>query len=172
MSEGDWTLMLRSHGIRPTANRIILLRALSAADSSLTLSELEHRIQSIDKSGLSRALSLFRQCHLVHDVEDGDGSVRYELCTGSGGREDDTFGCDARRLCGDRYQLCSQRNLPVVCQEDGAPAGIVRLCKKKRCSTASLRHGTSEGHRVKNQYSDSDVVYSFFHLYFSDKLSH
>lgn len=145
MSEEDWTLMLRSHGIRPTANRIILLRALSAADSSLTLSELEHRIQSIDKSGLSRALSLFRQCHLVHDVEDGDGSVRYELCTGSGGREDDDqhvhFFCER---C--HHTFCLYDNpIPSVVMPEGYVVTGINYVVKGICPSCAKKMGRRQG---------------------------
>ena len=35
---------------------------------------------SIDKSGIFRALSLFKDNHLVHTIEDGGDGVRYELC--------------------------------------------------------------------------------------------
>jgi Fur family ferric uptake transcriptional regulator len=43
------------------------------------MTELEDRIGSIDKSGIFRALTLFKEQHLVHVLEDGEG-VRYELC--------------------------------------------------------------------------------------------
>ena len=46
----------------------------------MSLTELEYKILSIDKSGVFRALSLFREHHLVHVIEDGGDGVRYELC--------------------------------------------------------------------------------------------
>jgi Fur family ferric uptake transcriptional regulator len=72
-------LLLQQHGIRPTANRIIVAKALADGDRPLTMSELEDRIGSIDKSGIFRTLTLFKEQHLVHVVEDSEGS-RYELC--------------------------------------------------------------------------------------------
>ena len=46
----------------------------------MSLTELEYKILSIDKSGVFRALTLFREHHLVHVIEDGGDGVRYELC--------------------------------------------------------------------------------------------
>lgn len=72
--------MLMEHGIRPTANRIVVVNALSGIHSPMSLSELERKILTIDKSGIFRALTLFREHHLVHVIEDGSNGVRYELC--------------------------------------------------------------------------------------------
>ena len=79
MNESDFTLLMKEHGIKPTANRIIVAKALSEENLPLSMTELEDRIGSIDKSGIFRALTLFKEQRLVHVLEDGDG-VRYELC--------------------------------------------------------------------------------------------
>ena len=52
--------MLQEHGVKPTANRIVVVKALADAERPLSLSELEYKILSIDKSGVFRALTLFR----------------------------------------------------------------------------------------------------------------
>lgn len=72
--------MLLEHNIRPTANRVMLVRALAEAEHPLTMSELEDAVDTIDKSNVFRALTLFREQHLVHVMEDGADAVRYELC--------------------------------------------------------------------------------------------
>ena len=71
---------MASHDIKPTANRIVVARTLAAAERPMSLSELEYKILSIDKSGIFRTLTLFREHHLVHVLEDGGDGVRYELC--------------------------------------------------------------------------------------------
>ena len=53
--------MLQEHGVKPTANRIVVVKALADAERPLSLSELEYKIMSIDKSGVFRALTLFRE---------------------------------------------------------------------------------------------------------------
>ena len=79
MNESDLTLLMQEHCIKHTANRIIVAKALSEGNRPLSMTELEDRIGSIDKSGIFRSLTLFKEHHLVHVLEDGDG-VRYELC--------------------------------------------------------------------------------------------
>ena len=69
---------LAQHGVRPTSGRILVARALAEAGRPLTMSEIEERLVTVDKSGIFRALSLFREKHIVH-VIDADGT-RYELC--------------------------------------------------------------------------------------------
>jgi Fur family ferric uptake transcriptional regulator len=81
--------LLVSHGIKPTANRIVVARTLAAAERPMSLSELEYKILSIDKSGVFRTLALFREHHLVHVLEDGSDGVRYELCHSHDGHQED-----------------------------------------------------------------------------------
>ena len=81
--------LLASHEIKPTANRIVVVKALAAAERPMSLPELEYKILSIDKSGVFRALTLFREHHLVHVIEDGADGVRYELCHSHDGHEHD-----------------------------------------------------------------------------------
>ena len=81
--------LLASHGIKPTANRIVVAKTLAAAERPMSLTELEYKILSIDKSGVFRALTLFREHHLVHVIEDGGDGVRYELCYSHDGHAED-----------------------------------------------------------------------------------
>ena len=73
-------LMLEKHGVKPTANRILVVKTLHAAGRPMSLSELERRILTIDKSNIFRALNVFKEHRLVHVIEDGGEGVRYELC--------------------------------------------------------------------------------------------
>lgn len=73
-------LFLSSHGIRPTANRILILRHMEEAHTPLSMTEIETALESVDKSVVSRTLSLFRERGMLHTIEDGGDSVRYELC--------------------------------------------------------------------------------------------
>lgn len=79
MNESDLILLMKEHGIKPTANRIIVAKTLAEESRPLSMTELEDSIGSIDKSGIFRTLMLFKEQHLVHVLEDGEG-VRYELC--------------------------------------------------------------------------------------------
>jgi Fur family transcriptional regulator, ferric uptake regulator len=89
MNENESAQLLTLHGIKPTANRIVVAKALAAEGRPLSLGELERRIATIDKSGIFRSLTLFREHHLVHVIEDGGEGVRYELCRSHSATGDD-----------------------------------------------------------------------------------
>lgn len=72
--------LLESHGVKTTPNRLIVAGALLAGERPLSLMELEDRIGTIDKSGIFRSLTLFKEHHLIHIIEDGGDGTRYELC--------------------------------------------------------------------------------------------
>lgn len=71
---------LTAAGVRPTANRILVLHALAVAQGPLSLAELERRLLPMDKSSIFRALTVLRGAHLLHAFSDGDGAQRYEVC--------------------------------------------------------------------------------------------
>ncbi len=89
MRQEDCVKLLAEHDVKATSNRIVVLRTLALSARPLTLAELEQKILSIDKSGIFRALMLFREHHLLHTIDDGSGSVRFELCHSHSGEEDD-----------------------------------------------------------------------------------
>ena len=79
MSKSDVEKFLVEHGVKVTANRLLVAEALDDAGRPLSLMELEDSIGSIDKSGIFRSLATFKEHHLVHSIEDMEG-IRYELC--------------------------------------------------------------------------------------------
>ncbi|MBO4635328.1 MAG: transcriptional repressor [Bacteroidales bacterium] len=81
--------LLEEHGVKATANRLLVARELAAADRPLSLMELESRLETIDKSNIFRTLVVFKDAHLVHALEDSGDGVRYELCHAHGTEEDD-----------------------------------------------------------------------------------
>lgn len=81
MKKIDANELLRLHGIRPTANRILIIEMLAKQSSPISIKELEAKVQTIDRSNIFRTLSLFRQYHLVHQIDNGIDGLLYELCT-------------------------------------------------------------------------------------------
>lgn len=72
---------LNSKGIRPTAVRILVLRALQQQQqSAVSMADLEEVLQTVDRSSVFRTLNLFLEHHVVHQVEDGTGQTKYALC--------------------------------------------------------------------------------------------
>lgn len=82
MPTSDIPLLLTSHGIKPTANRIMVAQAIAEAGRPVCLSELEQILDTVDKSNIFRTLTLFRESRLVHTIEDETGALHYEMCHG------------------------------------------------------------------------------------------
>lgn len=72
--------ILEGRHIRPTPNRILVVRALADAPAPVSLADLERLLDTIDRSAIFRTLNLFRSSDLVHTIDDGTGSTKYELC--------------------------------------------------------------------------------------------
>ena len=80
-TEND-SLILEKKGVRPTANRILVLRAIHALGRPVSLGELTDIMETMDKSSIFRVLGLFVEHHIVHTIEDGSGVLKYEICDG------------------------------------------------------------------------------------------
>lgn len=80
MKSKDIISKMESKGIRPTANRILVMKALTEAENPQSLSDLERLMGSMDKSSIFRVLTLFLEHEVVHAFEDGRGVLNYELC--------------------------------------------------------------------------------------------
>ena len=89
MNSEECSRLLEAHGVKPTANRIIIVKALSQAGAPMSMKELEYSILSLDKSSIFRTLTMFREHHLVHTIESGDSGMRYELCKSHDNSTDD-----------------------------------------------------------------------------------
>ncbi len=72
---------LLERGVRPTAVRLLVLRMLCEAECALSLSDIEARLGTVDKSTVFRSLTLFLGHHLVHAVDDGSGQMKYAACS-------------------------------------------------------------------------------------------
>lgn len=78
------TTHLEHKGVKPTANRILVLKALKTSARPMCLSDLEEALWTLDKSSIFRVLTLFLEHDIVHTFEDGRGVLNYELCTSEG----------------------------------------------------------------------------------------
>ena len=84
MNSQDMISRLESKGIRPTANRILVMTTLMGEQNPQSLSNLERKMVSMDKSSIFRTLTLFLEHDVVHAFEDGRGVLCYELCEEKG----------------------------------------------------------------------------------------
>ena len=84
MNSQDMISRLESKGIRPPANRILVMKTLMGEQNPQSLSNLERKMVSMDKSSIFRTLTLFLEHDVVHAFEDGRGVLCYELCEEKG----------------------------------------------------------------------------------------
>ena len=111
MDEAQYIQLLEEHEIKPTANRILVVKALASSMLPQSLAELERGIMTIDKSNIFRALTLFREHHLVHAIEGSSDGTKYELCHSHSQEHDDDqhphFYCEVcqRTYCLDYLEM-------------------------------------------------------------------
>ena len=67
----DYSDILSRHGVRPTAVRMLVYKALQGFHDTFSMGDLEMALESVDRSTLFRALTLFTAHHIVHEIEDG-----------------------------------------------------------------------------------------------------
>lgn len=82
MEDMDAEKILEKAEIKPTANRLLVLRAILGSEMPMSLVELETRLETMDRSSISRVLSLLLRHDVVHTFEDGRGVTKYEICHG------------------------------------------------------------------------------------------
>ena len=137
MGKEQCIALLTNHGIKPTANRIVIVKALAATEHPLSMKELEYSILSIDKSNIFRTLTLFKAHHLVHVIEDGNGGIKYELCLSHDHEEDEDehvhFFCEQCRkvFCLHEIPLPAV-SLPADYEPHGINFVVKGLCPKCR----------------------------------------
>ena len=127
-------------GVKPTANRILVLKALRGEEHPVTLTDLELTLSPMDKSSIFRVLTLFLEQDIVHAFEDGRGLLNYELCGSEGpcDRQDEHihFYCES---C--RQSFCMD-DLPLPEME--LPAGYtphsLSFVIKGECPRCRRRH--------------------------------
>lgn len=67
--------------IKPTAIRLLVLKAMLEYTSAFSLADLEQKLDIVDKSTLSRTINLFHSKLLIHSIDDGSGSMKYSICS-------------------------------------------------------------------------------------------
>lgn len=128
---------LEHRGVKLTAMRLLVYEELEKARRPLSLRELEDRMPTAERSTIFRALTLLLQHHLVHDIEDGSGSLRYEICTSDDHHEHDDrhihFYCEH---CHRTYCLHNTR-IPQVELPEGFQMTSINYMVKGLCPTCA-----------------------------------
>lgn len=72
--------ILNKRKIKPTAIRLLVLKAMMEFERAFSLLDLENYLDTVDKSTVSRTINLFLDHHLIHCIDDGPGSLKYSVC--------------------------------------------------------------------------------------------
>ena len=83
MGNAEIERLLETKGVRPTSNRILVMKELAKATNPVNLADLEVLLGfTLDKASIFRVLELFAEKDVVNVIEDGSRSLKYELCHG------------------------------------------------------------------------------------------
>lgn len=131
--------ILERKGVRVTSIRILVMEALTAASRPMSLSDLETVLVTVDKSSIFRSLEAFEKHHAVHSIDDGTGSVKYEVCEG----EDECTVSDMHahfycEKCHKTYCL-KEISAPVVDLPEGFEMNSVNYIVKGTCRECGRR---------------------------------
>ena len=128
---------LEHRDIKPTAMRLLVLRQLVECGTSVSLKELELKLERSDKVTLYRTLKTFEDKKLIHSIDDGTGSVKYALCE---------EGCECEPQdqhihfhcvdCGETYCL-TQSKIPQTNIPTGFKASSASIVYKGYCANCS-----------------------------------
>lgn len=146
MDKQDIERLLSDAGLRPSPVRVLIIGLMDKNHYPVSSLEIETRLETVDRSSISRSLALFAKNGIVHVVDDGSGSLKYELCrsTDSHGHDDDNhphFHCVE---CGTTVCL-DEDSVPSVRVPDGYVAESVNYVIRGLCPTcARLRKSRNE----------------------------
>lgn len=131
--------LLKQKGVRPTANRILILKTLQNEHRPMSLSAMETILLPMDKSSIFRVLTLFLEHDIVHAFEDGKGALNYELC--SHHNSHDHTASHAHFYCEKCARTFCLKDIPVeiVALPDGFKANSLSFIIKGECPECS-RH--------------------------------
>lgn len=138
------TERLERKNVRPTANRILVLKALEEAGRPVSLSDIEEMADTLDKSSIFRSLSLFLEHDIVHSFEDGRGVLNYELCREDGECDHDDahlhFYCE---IC--HRSFCMEHIDPATIKlPDGYVPRSFSFVIKGECPECAARHSRNQ----------------------------
>lgn len=122
---------LLEHNIKPTAVRILVWRKAAEQTETFTLNDMEQWMPHMDRSSIFRALRLFTEHHMLHEINDGTGHQKYCVCRCDNSRHLNHihFTCTA---CGKTYCL-EDYSIPLVTLPSGFQISETEYIIKGTC---------------------------------------
>ena len=138
MNSEDISALLNTKSIKPTPNRILVLKELVSATRPVNLADLENKLSPMDKASIFRVLDLFVEKEMIHVIDDGTRSFKYELCRS---RTHHTFSDQHVHFCCNNCKriFCLENvALPVIPVPDGFKTLSGNFILKGLCSKCNL----------------------------------
>ncbi|MBQ7141913.1 MAG: transcriptional repressor [Bacteroidaceae bacterium] len=131
MNQQIETEVLNQHGIRPTAVRILVYRAVCHRSEAFSLADVEEWLPEMDRSSIFRALRLFTEHDILHQIDDGSGIEKYCVCRCESSHHLNHvhFACTR---CGRTYCL-EDHTIPLVTLPEGFETHEVEYIVKGLC---------------------------------------
>lgn len=127
-------LILNRREIRPTSNRMLILKTMLQSHQALSLMDMESMLETVDKSSIFRTINLFLAHQLIHRIDDGSGSIKYAVCS-------DTCDCKVDELHAHFFcEVCTKTfclddiHIPVVKTPQGYILKSINYVLKGVCS--------------------------------------
>ena len=119
------------HGVKPTAVRILVWEQAARQQETFTLSDMEGWMPHMDRSSIFRALRLFTEHQLLHEIDDGTGQQKYCVCRCESSHHLNHvhFACTR---CGRTYCL-EDHTIPLVTLPEGFETHEVEYIVKGHC---------------------------------------
>jgi Fur family ferric uptake transcriptional regulator len=137
---------LELRGIKPTSTRLLILKAMMRGDETISMPEIEKSLVTVDKSTISRTISIFLLHHLIHCIDDGSGSLKYAVCgddcSCSVDDEHTHFYCEKCK----RTFCLKQIHVPVVPLPEGFLLNSVNYVLKGLCPECSEKEAAKKRH--------------------------
>lgn len=71
---------LKAHDVKPTAVRILVWKEVQGQRETFSLADVERWMPTMERSSIFRALRLFAEHDMLHEVDDGTGQQKYCVC--------------------------------------------------------------------------------------------
>jgi Fur family ferric uptake transcriptional regulator len=139
MDEKELVCKLEKREIRPTALRLLILRTMLNEKRTVSMTDLEDLLLTVDKSTIFRTITSFLSNHLIHCIDDGTGSLKYGVC-------EDSCNCCINELhphfyCEHCHRTFCLKNdhIPVVSVPENFSVNSANYVLKGLCSECSKR---------------------------------
>lgn len=131
--------IFESKKLKATPNRVLVLKEIIKATDPVSLAEIDERISTMYKSTIFRVLNQFVEHDVVHTIDDGTGSLKYELCHSESNCSPDDM--HVHFYCTNCHRTICLENIPIpqIVLPEGFSQNSVNFVIKGVCAFCSQK---------------------------------